>query len=75
MCVCVCVIAYILIGPCGGRTLTGNAHTGALFATTSIVTLEIVESQFTAVAIFSLYVFLQERKPEREIEEKDGEKA
>ena len=60
--------AYILIGPSGGRALTGNAHTGALFATTAIVTLEIVESQFTAVAVLSLYIFLHEREKDQQRE-------
>lgn len=65
-------IAYIVICPCGGRALACNAHTGALFAATSIVALKIVESQFTAVAVFSLHVFLQETKTEREMERKDA---
>lgn len=47
--------------------MTGNAHTGALFTAASIVTLEVVESHFAAIAIFSLHVFLQERETEREI--------
>lgn len=61
------LIAYILIGPCGGGALSGHAHTGAFLAAASIVTLKIVESQFAAVAIFSLHVFLKEWKKEKGI--------
>lgn len=67
-------IAYIVIGPRGGRTLSGNAHTGTLLAATPIVTLKIVEAQFTPVAVLSLYVFLRERKTGRETEKKDAAK-
>lgn len=63
-------IAYILIGPCGGGALTGHAHTGALLAAASIVTLKIVESQFAAVTICSLNIFLEEWKTVSETEEK-----
>lgn len=63
-----CVVSHILISPCGGRALTGNAHARALFTATLIVTLKIVESHFTAVAILSLHIFLKERKRERERE-------
>lgn len=69
----VCV-AYTLIAPCRGKAVTGNAHTGAFFAATSIVTLKIEESQFTSVAVFSLHVLLQERKAGREVDKKDTAK-
>lgn len=60
--VCVCGAAYIVISPGRGRTNTGNTHTGALFTAAQIITLEVVETKFTAVTIFSLYIFLHKRR-------------
>lgn len=73
--VCLCSTAYILIGPRGGRALTGNAHAGALFAAAAIVTLKIVEPELTAVTVFSLHVFLREREREGVTREGDGEES
>lgn len=67
------IIAYVLIGPCGGRALTVHAHAGALFTASLIVTLEVVEAQFAAVAVFSFYVFLRVGHMEGEREQKDEE--
>lgn len=53
-------ISYILIGPCGGGALCGHAHAGAFLAAAPVVTLEVVESQFAAVAVLPLDVLLQE---------------
>lgn len=63
--------AYILIGPSRGRALTGQAHTGALFTATLIVTLKVVESQFAAITILSRYILLQGYKKESEMDDID----
>lgn len=55
-------VAYVLIGPRGGGALSGHAHAGALVAATPVVALEVVESQFAAVTVLSLNVFLQRKR-------------
>lgn len=54
-------MAYITIGPGGGRALSGHAHAGALLTATPVVTLKVVESQFTAVAVKSLNILLRRK--------------
>lgn len=56
-----CIYAYILIGPCRCRALSGNTHAEALLTATSVLTLQIEESKFTAVAVLSLDVLLGAR--------------
>lgn len=51
-------MAYIAISPCGDGALSGHAHAGALLTAAPVFTLEVVESQFAAVAVKSLNIFL-----------------
>lgn len=55
-------IAYILIGPRGGGALCGHAHAGAFLAAAPVVTLEVIESQFAAVAVLPLDVLLRRKR-------------
>lgn len=55
-------IAYILIGPRGGGALCGHAHAGAFLAAAPVVALEVIESQFAAVAVLPLDVLLRRKR-------------
>lgn len=55
-------IAYVLIGPRGGGALCGHAHAGAFLAAAPVVALEVIESQFAAVAVLPLDVLLRRKR-------------
>lgn len=51
----------------GGGALTGDTHARALFTAPPIAALEVVETQFTAVAVLSLHVLLSGGKTKTQV--------